>query len=333
MAENRAFFFTGACGSTVMLVSALDDARRGARSDTAHVIVCGNEKGGSGKSTIAVHIAVALLKSGYKVASVDLDGRQLSMTRYLENRRRWARTARIKLEMPKHFHVPPARRSVVADSEGEEFRALMDGIAEIEAEHDFLIVDTPGSDTYLNRLAHRIADTLVTPMNDSFIDFDVLGQIDPVSHEITDVSQYATSVRDARRERRDADNSILDWVVVRNRVSPIGSRNEQKVDGCLRKLAAKLGFRIADGILERVIFREFFPIGLTALDDFEEHVLGTRPTLSHLAARQDIRHLISVLRLPMDATGKKRAEMRRRFVERADRPFKMPDIFMPASPD
>ena len=316
-----------------MLISALDASAGGVRSRSAHVIVCGNEKGGSGKSTTAVHIAVALLKSGHSVATVDLDGRQLSMTRYLENRKRWAQTAGIKLEIPTHFHVPPSRRGVVSDSEDEEFRALMDGIAEIEHSHDFLIIDTPGSDTYLNRLAHRIADTLVTPMNDSFVDFDVLGRIDPVSYEITEVSQYAMSVREARRERRNTDSAILDWVVVRNRISSIGSRNEQKVDACLRELGMKLGFRIAEGILERTIFREFFPIGLTALDDFEEHVLGTRPTLSHLAARQEIRHLISALRLPMDDLGRRRAEMRRQFVERSARPLKMPDIFIPAGAD
>jgi chromosome partitioning protein len=299
----------------------------GRRKSGAHVIVCGNEKGGSGKSTTAMHIAVALLKAGQKVATVDLDGRQLSLTRYVENRRRWSRSAGIDLSMPEHFHVTPARRETVADAEGEEFRRLMDGLGDVEHRHDFVVIDTPGSDTYLNRLAHRIADTLVTPMNDSFIDFDVLARIDPVSHDIIEHSQYATAVRDARRERRQADNAIVDWIVVRNRMSSFTSRNEQKIDSCLRELAMQLGFRIADGISERVVYREFFPIGLTALDDFEEHVLGTKPTLSHLAARQEIRQLVSALRLPLDETGRKRAETRRRYAETLARPFAMPDIF------
>ena len=294
----------------------------------AHVIVCGNEKGGSGKSTTAMHIAAALLKSGYNVATVDLDGRQLSLTRYVENRKRWARTARLQLEIPHHFHVPPANRDSIADTESEEFRQLTEGLGEIEDSHDFVVIDTPGSDTFLNRMAHRIADTLVTPMNDSFVDFDVLARIDPVSHEILELSQYASAVREARRQRRQADNSILDWIVVRNRMSTITSRNEQKIDACLRNLSIQLGFRLADGISERVVFREFFPIGLTALDDFEEHVLGTRPTLSHLSARQEIRQLLGALRLPTDEVGRKRALMRQRYAEAISRPIAMPDIFV-----
>ena len=295
---------------------------------TAHVIVCGNEKGGSGKSTTAMHIAAALLKSGYNVATVDLDGRQLSLTRYIENRKRWARTARLQLEIPHHFHVPPANRDTIADTESEEFRQLTEGLGEIEDSHDFVVIDTPGSDTFLNRMAHRIADTLVTPMNDSFVDFDVLARIDPVSHEILELSQYASAVREARRQRRQTDNSILDWIVVRNRMSTITSRNEQKIDSCLRNLSIQLGFRLADGISERVVFREFFPIGLTALDDFEEHVLGTRPTLSHLSARQEIRQLLGALRLPTDELGRKRALMRQRYAEAISRPIAMPDIFV-----
>jgi chromosome partitioning protein len=293
----------------------------------AHVVVCGNEKGGSGKSTTAMHIAVALLKSGHKVATVDLDGRQLSLTRYVENRRRWSRTAGVDLPVPQHFSVPPARRESLAETEGEEFRQFADGLAEIESQHDFVVIDTPGSDTYLNRLAHRIADTLVTPMNDSFIDFDVLARIDPLSYEIIEHSQYALAVRSARRERRQADAAILDWIVVRNRMSSISSRNEQKIEGCLKNLSMQLGFRMADGISERVVFREFFPIGLTALDDFEEHVLGTKPTLSHLSARQEIRQLLGALRLPVDELGRKRAETRRRYAESLARPIVLPDIF------
>ncbi len=296
--------------------------------NTAHVIVCGNEKGGSGKSTTAMHIAVALLKSGYSVATVDLDGRQLSLTHYVENRKRWAKQARIELPAPSHFHVPPANRETVADTESEEFRQLTEGLGEIQDNHDFVVIDTPGSDTFLNRMAHRIADTLVTPMNDSFVDFDVLARIDPISHEILDLSQYASAARDARRQRRQTDNSILDWIVVRNRMASISSRNEQKIDSCLRNLSIQLGFRIADGISERVVFREFFPIGLTALDDFEEHILGTKPTLSHLAARQEIRQLIGALRLPTDEVGRKRAMLRKRYAEAISRPIALPDIFV-----
>src|SRR3954469_21230507 len=98
----------------------------------AHVIVCGNEKGGSGKSTTAMHVAIGLIKSGYRVATVDLDGRQLSLTRYVENRRRWARTAGLDLPVPQHFHVPPSRRETIVDAESEEFRQLTQGLSDVE---------------------------------------------------------------------------------------------------------------------------------------------------------------------------------------------------------
>jgi len=311
-----------------MLVTGVGSVPESAKRAHAHVIVCGNEKGGSGKSTTAMHIAVALLRAGHTVATVDLDGRQLSLTRYIENRRRWARNKRVPLPMPRHFHVPPAQKETLTEAEGDEFRQLTEGLAEIEDSHDFVVIDTPGSDTFLSRLAHRIADTLVTPMNDSFIDFDVLARIDPISNEIIEHSQYASSVRDARRERRQTDNVILDWIVVRNRMATITSRNERKIDQCLRMLSMQLGFRVADGIAERVVFREFFPIGLTALDDFEEHVLGAKPTLSHLAARQEIRQLISALKLPTDEVGRNRASARKRYAEAISRPLAMPDIFL-----
>ena len=294
----------------------------------AHVIVCGNEKGGSGKSTTAMHIAVGLMNEGHRVATVDLDGRQLSFTRYIENRQSWAREAGAALSVPRHFHVPPATRDLAAESDGQELEQLTEGLARIEHTHDFVVIDTPGSDTFLNRLAHGMADTLITPMNDSFIDFDVLARVDPSSYEILEHSQYALSVREARRRRRIADSRIMDWIVVRNRMSPITSRNEQRVAKCLRHLSMQLGFRVADGISERVVFREFFPMGLTALDAFEEHVLNHKPTLSHLAARQEIRDLIASLRLPTDDHGRRRADVRRRYAEAMSKPLELPDIFV-----
>ena len=306
--------------------AAIRDERTGARAN-AHVVVCGNEKGGSGKSTLSMHVIVALLRSGFKVASVDLDSRQKTLTRYIENRQRWTRETGNTLGLPQHYTVERAQGDRVSEIEGHEYQRFADHIAQVEHSHDFIVIDTPGADTFLQRLAHLMADTLITPINDSFVDFDVLARVDPVSYEISEISQYASAVRDARRERRLVDNKILDWVVVRNRLSSIASRNEAKVETCLRSLAMKLGFRTADGISERVVFREFFPIGLTALDDFDEHVLGTKPTLSHLAARQEIRQLITTLRLPIDELGRKRADLRRNWLEASNRPLLIPDMF------
>jgi chromosome partitioning protein len=300
----------------------------GKKRQVAHVIVCGNEKGGSGKSTLSVHIAVALMKAGHKVASIDLDTRQRTFTRYIENRRAWSRKVGLSLELPTHFALNRAEGELVVANQDAESHDLADRIALVEHDHDFIVIDTPGSDTYLQRLAHMMADTLITPINDSFIDFDVLAKIDPDTYDIESISQYADAVRTARRERRKADNGMIDWIVVRNRLSNIQSRNEIKVEGCVSRLAAQLGFRMAAGVTERVIFRELFPIGLTALDEFEEHVLGTKPTLSHLSARQEIRQLLAALNLPLDKQSKRRSDARNTWLHMPMKPMVLPDIFV-----
>ena len=158
-----------------MLVQPIQEA-----SQSAHVVVLGNEKGGSGKSTTALHIAVALLKAGQRVATIDLDGRQKSFTHYIENRRAWAERARIQLELPTHYCVERAESSSVEANEAKEVANFSAAISAIEHTHDVVVIDTPGSDTFLMRLAHSMADTLVTPINDSFLDFDVLAALDPI---------------------------------------------------------------------------------------------------------------------------------------------------------
>ena len=287
----------------------------------SYVIVCGNEKGGSGKTTTAMHLIVALLNSGHKVASIDLDARQLSLTRYVENRRNWIRKNGLSLPQSDHAHLERAHSNSVLDNENSELKRFSEIVQEVEKTHDFIVIDTPGHDSYLMRLAHSMADTLVTPLNDSYVDFDVLGRIDPVTGEVLNISHYATMVRDARRHRRSVDNGLLDWVVVRNRLSHLGSRNKVSMLESLQSLAMQLGCRLADGISERVIFRELFPIGMTALDELTPETLGSGPNLSHLAARQEVRTLLSMLRLPMDATGKKRAEARKRWMETSEPNF------------
>src|SRR5206468_3411440 len=114
---------------------------------SAHVIVLGNEKGGSGKSTTAMHIAVALLKAGQRVATVDLDSRQKTFTHYIENRRAWAERTRIQLELPTHYCVERADTSSIEINERTEVANLCSAINVIERTHDFVVVDTPGNDT------------------------------------------------------------------------------------------------------------------------------------------------------------------------------------------
>src|SRR5437660_10733857 len=277
---------------------------------TAHVIVLGNEKGGSGKSTTAMHIAVSLLKAGQRVATIDLDRRQKTFTHYVENRRNCATRTGATLEIPDHFTIARAEGVRVDENETAEFAGFAAAINEFEHSHDFVVIDTPGNDTYLMRLAHSMADTLVTPLNDSFLDFDVLGTVDAATFEFTGVGQYARMVRYARRQRRIVDGGLTDWIVVRNRLALLGSRNKKLVGECLDRLGLRLGFRPTQGFSERVVFREFFPLGLTALDDLDEAILGSKPNLSHLTARQEVRRLVDELKLPIDERGRRRAGAR-----------------------
>lgn len=293
---------------------------------TAHVIVLGNEKGGSGKSTSALHIAVALMKAGQRVATIDLDSRQKSFTHYVENRRNWARRAGIKLELPVHFCVARGAGHSLEENEAVEFSGFADAVTKVEQNHDFVVIDTPGTDSYMMRLAHSMADTLITPLNDSFVDFDVLGSVDPTNFTVTGESHYAEMVREARRQRRLIDGRLTDWIVVRNRLSMLGSRNKKLVGDGLQELALRLGFRFTDGFSERVIYREFFPRGLTALDNLDEETLGTRPSLAHVTAQQEVMELLTALKLPIDERGKRRAAARNEWFLAADKPIELHDV-------
>jgi chromosome partitioning protein len=288
---------------------------------SAHVIVLGNEKGGSGKSTTAMHVAVALLQAGQRVATIDLDSRQRSFTHYIENRRDWAERARIKLDVPQHYCVARGAGLRIDEVEAQEFSVFAEAVSVVENTHDFVIVDTPGTDSYLMRLAHSMADTLITPLNDSFVDFDVLGSVDSTTFEVKGVSHYAEMVREARRQRRLVDGGLIDWVVLRNRLSTLGSRNKRLVGEGVDELGRQLGFRAADGFSERVVYREFFPRGLTALDELTEETLGQRPSMSHVTARDEVKSLIEALKLPVDARGKRRKAARAEWLAAADKPL------------
>jgi chromosome partitioning protein len=273
-----------------------------------------------------MHIAVALLKAGQRVATIDLDSRQKSFTHYIENRRAWAKHARLNLEVPHHYCIARTDGALVADNEQAEFNEFAAAVDAIEHTHDFIVIDTPGHDSYLMRLAHSMADTLITPLNDSFIDFDVLGTVDPVTFAVTGTSHFSDMVRDARRQRRVVDHATIDWIVVRNRLSMLGSRNKRLVGEGLKELSLRLGFRAVDGFAERVIFREFYPRGLTALDDLDEETLGSRPSLSHLTARQEVETLLRQLRLPLDERGIRRVAAKQEWFAAQATPLELPEI-------
>src|SRR5215468_11149773 len=296
------------------------------QSGSAHVVELGNEKGGSGKSTTALHIAVALMKAGQRVATIDLDCRQQSFTRYINNRGAWARRTGLSLELPVHNCIKLGQTMQIAENENTELQQFMDAVSAVERTFDFIVIDTPGNDSYLMRLAHSMADTLVTPINDSFLDFDVLGTVDPQTYAVTGESHYSEMVRDARRKRRQLDGATTDWIVVRNRLSMIGSRNKQLVANVLKELSFQLGFRAIEGFAERVVYREFFPRGLTALDDIDEATLGTRPNLSHVTAREEVTCLLRQLKLPLDERGRRRAANRAEWFAQIDKPLELHDI-------
>jgi len=286
----------------------------------AHVIVCGNEKGGSGKTTNIMHLTIALLNAGYKVASIDLDTRQQSFSRYIANREIYSKRLNLDLSIPDHHTVKRDYSDYVSDQENNELMSFLNVITETQTKNDFILIDTPGHDGYLMRMAHSMADTLITPMNDSYVDFDILGQIDPETGNVDALSHYARTVREARRQRRIADGGLLDWVVVRNRLTQINSRNKEAMYNSLNNLSMQLGCRLADGISERVIFRELFPRGLTALDELETILPKKANSASHFAARQEVRNLITALKLPIDELSKKRQEARDAFISKATKP-------------
>jgi chromosome partitioning protein len=272
-----------------------------------HVIVIGNEKGGSGKSTTAFHLAVYLLYQGFRVASIDVDSRQQTFTNYVKNRRNWAQARDLKLPHTTHYHLPLTRSDSIKENQKLEFDLFRQAVIEVEGKADFLIVDTPGFDTHLTRLAHSLADTLVTPLNDSVIDLDVMAHVDPVTGDPREMSHYSRLVQRARTERLSIDGQTIDWVLVRNRISMLSSRNMRLVQSGLEKIAVRLGCRVAEGIAERVIFRSLFPTGMTVFDPLDEDLLGGLPSMSHISARQEYRMLVEALQLPVN----ERAEARR----------------------
>jgi chromosome partitioning protein len=259
------------------------------------VIVVANEKGGSGKSTVAIHLAIALLRAGQSVATIDLDQRQRSFTHYIDNRLAWARQRGKELPAPSHVCFDEEAEFSTADDEAEGRAAFLSAVQNLAASHAYIVIDTPGHDHYLTRLAHAMADTLITPLNDSFVDLDVLASVDPENFAVAGISHYARIVEEARRERQAAGKADTDWIVLRNRLSTLTSRNKRFVGEALQDLAQRLGFRCIEGLAERVIFREFYPRGLTAIDDLDEITLGTRPTMSHVTAQVEVQNLLASL--------------------------------------
>jgi chromosome partitioning protein len=248
-----------------------------------HFIVFANEKGGTGKSTTAVHTAIALAASGHSVGALDLDSRQRTMTRYLENRD--ATMRRLDTQLPRAAYE-------VLEEQTED--ALAAALGRLSQDADVIVIDTPGRDDSIARAAILKADTLVTPMNDSFVDLDLIGQVHPENYKITRPSFYAELIWNSRTARAKQTGKSVDWVVLRNRLQHIESHNLKRVGAALDELARRVGFRVIPGLGERVIYRELFPKGLTLLDIKQINDVG----ISHITARQELREMIAGLGIP-----------------------------------
>jgi chromosome partitioning protein len=261
----------------------------------AHLIVIGNEKGGSGKTTTAMHLIVSLLKLGFKVGSMDLDARQQSLARYLENRRTTMQKRGSELLMPEHYNFSKSQAtdSVVSDKADEE--NFMQGLTKL-AENDFIVIDTPGSDAFQSRLAHSHADTVITPVNDSFIDLDLIGNISAETLDSIKPGIYSAMLWEQKMKRAARSQKELKWIVVRNRLANIDAINKRNVETSLTKLSKRFGFKIAPGFSDRVIFKELFLLGLTLHDaaSAPEIKLNT----SVIAARQELREFVKALDIP-----------------------------------
>ena len=286
---------------------------------SAHVIVVGNEKGGTGKSTLSIHLSVALMKAGFRVATLDLDTRQQTLTRFFENRSSWAQTAPWDVELPYHFALQRGNSENVRDNETLEFGAFADAVSQIEHAYEFVVIDTPASDSYLMRLAHSLADTLVSPVNDSYIDVDVFSRVHHDRTKRGAVAHYADLVIEARRKRHLVDQGIIDWVLVRNRIASLQSNNAKQISVSLGKMAGELKFRPAEGLHDRVIFRELFPVGLTALDPIEEAMKTGTLSVSQQSARREIEELVRTLQLPQRGTGMAHLQARHEWYTRISR--------------
>lgn len=263
----------------------------------AHIIVVGNEKGGSGKSTTSMHLATALVRMGHSVGALDLDLRQKSFGRYIENRKSYGATHEIDLPCPDYHDLPEIDGANLAPGENIYDHRLSAAVATLEPDSDFILIDCPGSHTRLSQVAHSLADTLVSPLNDSFVDFDLLARVDPETNAILGPSVYSEMVWNARQLRAQAGLPPIDWVVVRNRLAAQNMHNKMKMGQAMEDLAKRIGFRTANGFGERVIFRELFPKGLTLLDLRDIGVKG-QMNISNVAARQELRELVKVLNLP-----------------------------------
>jgi chromosome partitioning protein len=261
----------------------------------SHVIVIGNEKGGSGKTTTAMHLIISLLKLGFKVGTLDLDSRQQSLTRYVDNRKQFVAKKNIQLMMPEHYAMSRSENNNKQESDKEEEANFTAMLEKLKA-NDFIIIDTPGSDAYLSRLAHSYADTVITPINDSFVDLDLIGNVNADTFDSMRPGIYSAMLWEQKMKKIARTKKEINWIIVRNRLSTLDAINKRNMEVSIVKLAKRFGFKVAPGFGDRVIFKELFLHGLTLHD--AQNSGEIRMSTSVIAARQELREFIKALEIP-----------------------------------
>lgn len=256
-------------------------------SSKAHIIVISNEKGGTGKSTICMHLAIKLLQEGFHVATIDLDGRQGTLSKYIENRKHFRELRQVYLPTPEHFCFVPENIQVKMEDSKTELNNL---ILKLSKSYDAILIDTPGTKNYLFDQAHKYADTVITPISDSLIDLSIMADIDFSQNKISAPGPYANFIWETKKLLASQGKAYLNWIVVGNKFSSLNSKNKEIVFSYLDKMAKLYGFRFLRGIKDRVIYKELFLEGLTVLDMSHEQ-LKMKMTMSHLAAKHEIRNL------------------------------------------
>ena len=263
----------------------------GRRLPSGHVITFANEKGGVGKSTLAFHTAIALSHQGLKVLVVDCDRRQQSIHRLLEARDATARTLKVALPRPLHFALERASGAILCQE-----------IDRVAPDADVVVIDLAGHDSPIARRGIALADTVVTPVNCSHADLDPIGRMNPVSHKFKQAGPFAEVVGELRDQRAAMGIVPFDWVVIKNRMRNCEQRLIASVDQSLATMAGQLGFRLAQGLTERLAYRDLLPFGLSHMD------LKLIPQLGQLRAAQarEMRQLMIDLQLPEFARGEGR---------------------------
>jgi len=259
----------------------------------AHIITVGNEKGGSGKSTIAMNLSIGLLRLGYKVGTVDLDSHQATLTNYMKNRWNHIADGGCDVPSPEHILIESANGDSVPDNYEKEQWRVETAVGELAEHNDFVVIDTPGTNMFMNLVGHSVADTLITPINDSFIDLDVLAKIDKNTFETKGPSTYARMVEDLKARRGLRLQDPLNWFVMVNRLNLHRHENDYSVNEVVKRLQYEMDFIMAPSFSDRTIFRELFLKGLTLLDLKEgpDNVLN----MGNINARQEVRNLVRMI--------------------------------------